>query len=264
MNLQELFDKYPALNQFLDLLDPYVGLIITTAFFTLMIYIFYWIIVIAPRRVRQVFNEFSAMGYSAIDPDSEEISRVVSQLAPIYPTGPRKDQEIPEWKKHLAAKLHSENNVTRYIVNVSRSQIDKQGKMNSTLRKTNLIIEKRRLKFSESIYLYPVKNRCRISWEERYNLKKIPKGLDLDKEFLENYHVYSRSGEIRYFPNAFRDALINSCAALCDISLYCFQGGVTLKFQEEGWGICPSNEVYKSNDMKVLIEIADTISKALP
>ncbi|MBW1985079.1 MAG: hypothetical protein JRI53_10195 [Deltaproteobacteria bacterium] len=262
MNPQELFDKYPVLKQILDFFEQYGGLLLVIAFAVLMIYIFYWIIVIAPRRVRQVFAELSAKGYSTIDPDSQEISQIVTQLAPIYPIGPRKDQEIPEWKKNLAVKLHSANNVTRYVVNVSRSQIDKLGRMNSTLRKTNIILEKRKLQFSESVYIYPVKNHCSVLWEWRYKLKKITSGLD--NEFLEKYHAYSKSGEIQDFPSSFRAVLMNSCAVLCDTSFYCFQGGVTLKFQKEGWGLCPANEIYKFKDMKMLIEIADAISRALP
>jgi hypothetical protein len=261
MNLQALFDKYPILNQILDFLEQYGGLIFAAAFFALMFYIFYWIIVIAPRRVRKVFFELSAMGYSTTDPDSKEMSQIITQLSPIYPIGPRKDQEVPEWKKRLAVKRYSGSDVTRYIINVSRSQIDKLGKMNSTFRKTNLILEKRNLQFSEPVYIYPVKNRCNVSWEERYKLKKISSGLD--KAFLEKYHAYSTSGEIQQFPSSFRAVLINSCAVLCDTSRFCFQGGVILNFQKEGWGICPANEIYHFKDMKVLLEIVDAISRAL-
>ena len=64
MNIQELFDKYPVLKQLLDFLDQYAGMLLAIGFFVLMSYIFYWIIVIAPRRVRQVFAELSIMGYS--------------------------------------------------------------------------------------------------------------------------------------------------------------------------------------------------------
>jgi hypothetical protein len=261
MNVQEFFDKYPVLKQVLDFLEQNGGLILVIVFTILMIYIFYWIIVIAPRRVRQVFTELSTMGYSDADTDSKEVEQTVDLLAPIYPISPRKDQEIPEWKMHLALRRYAAGNTTRYIVNVSRSQIDKVGRMNSTLRKTNLILEKRDLNFSEPVYIYPFKNPGSVQWEERHKLQKITSGLD--KELLKKYHVYSKSAVIKYFPKTLIDALMTVCDTLCDTSLYCFQGGVILKFQKEGWGICPANEIYKITDMKVLIKIADDISNAL-
>jgi len=262
MNLQELIEKYPFIKQVLDFLDQYAGIIFACAFGLLIIYIFYWIIVIAPRRVKQVFAYLSNLGYAIVNHNSKQIIQLIKTLAPIYPSRPLKDQDVPEWKRQTAVKMRTVNNADRYIINVRRSQVDTLGvKRRSTFRKTNLILEMRTLKFSEPVHIYPVKNRNSILWKDRYKLKKISTGLD--KEFSKNYHVYTKSGKVSKFPSPLRDALLNVCGSLCDTSRFCFQNGVTLKFQKEGWGICPNNEIYKVKDMKALIEITEKISLAL-
>jgi len=263
MNLQELIDKYPFIKTALDFLDQYGGMIFAAAFFLLMFYIFYWIIVIAPRRVKKVFSYLNKrLGYATLDKDSKVIVQMINTLAPIFPVGPLKDHDVPEWTRQLAVKMRTVNNADRYIINVRRSQVDKVGvRMNSTLRKTNLVLEKRKLKFTEPVHIHPIKNRVQIRWKDRYKLKKVSSGLD--REFLKNYNMYNKSGKISNFPSPLRDALMNVCPSLCDRSRFCFQNGVTLKFQKEGWGICPVNEIYKEKDMKVLIDVIEKISVAL-
>ena len=262
MTPQEGTDPYPLIETCLDFFEHYGGIIITGAFFLLMFYIFYWIIIIAPRRVRQVYTTLTRRGYSPLNPDSEEIENIVHALAPVYPRRPRKDAEVPQWKCHFAVKYHTVNQAARYIVHVSRSQIDQPGvRYNSTLRKTDLILEKRKLKFTEPVHIFPVKNRGDVLWEWRYKLKKVSQGPD--QEFLDQFMIYTKSGKISFFPDPLREALMGVYEVITDRSHYCFQHGIHFKFQKDGWGICPTHEVYKVKDINMLIGVAETISLAL-
>ncbi|MBN1783080.1 hypothetical protein JW948_18235 [bacterium] len=262
MNLQQLVDQHSFIANVLSILDRYGGLIMLCAFGILMIVIFYWIIVIAPRRVKQVYAGLLKKGYQTADPASRDIGQVIKTLSPVYPIRPLKDQPVPDWSVDLAVRMPAVNGSTRYVIHVRRSQVDRLSpRPASSLRKTDLILEKVSLKFTEPLFIVPIRNRCDVLWEWRYQLKKTTAGLD--EAFLKKYHVYSRSGTADYFPVALRDALLHICPILCDTSKFCLQGGVTLKFQKDGWGLCPAHEIYKSSDMETLLRAAEAVSGAI-
>jgi hypothetical protein len=48
-----------------------------------------------------------------------------------------------------------------------------------------------------------------------------------------------------------------------DTSRFCFQHGVSLRFEPEAWGITTSNEVHKQESMNLLLDLADRVADAL-
>ncbi len=161
-----------------------------------------------------------------------------------------------------ALKRHTVNYTTRYIVNVSRSQVDRPGvKQKHTFRRTNLFLEKRRLSFKEAIYVSPRKNFDSVRWDKRYHLKLVEKGPD--SEFLKHYRVFSKSGRAPDLSRKLQNTLLQHIASLNDRSRFCLQGGIVLGFSKAGWTMTPSNEVYAMKDMNLLIDVMEAVSDAL-
>ena len=261
MNLDALFETYPFLRQMLEFLDNYAGVMLGVGFFVFMAYIFYWALVLLPRRVRQIYAILMKRGYRRVDSTDPDMLQVLSTLAPIYSRTPRKDSPIPEWEVQNACTLENMQE-TRYILDVSRMQVDRPGTADRRSRRESImILEKKALNFSESIYMTPTS--CSADWEPRFGLVQVQEGLD--RELLEHYTVFTQSGMLEYFPATLRDVLLKVLQHFVaqDMKQAYYIPGLTLTFRKNGWGMCTGERLYTLEKMDLLIDVADMISRAL-
>lgn len=243
-----------------DFLDKYAGGILAGAFFLLMARIFYWIVVIVPRRTKEIYDQLKTREYRPQSADDGSVARLLPQYAAIYPKDPVIDADVPAWKVRRAA-LRDQWRKKRLIVNAERLQQDKGGvKYNHTSCTTTILVETRALPLRANVHLVPAKNNGRIWWEKRYGLARVSSG---DSALLTHYEVYAAPDATVNLSAELIQVLIEVCPMLVEKSRFCFQHGVSLRFQPGGWGITTSNEIYKQENMDLLLDAADRIAKAL-
>ena len=243
--------------------DPgtYVGAILVGAFFLLMARIFYWLLVIVPRKTKEIYTRLEARGYAPQIPDDESVARTLTQTAAIFPKDPMIDAEVPAWDVKRSA-IRNQWGRQRLLVNAQRLQRDSPGvKYNSGTRTTTILVEPGPLPIQEDVHLVPAENDGSIRWEERYHLARVSSGPD--EELLARYEVYAAARAAVTLPAPLVRALIEVCPRLVDTSRFCFQHGVSLRFGSGGWGITTSNEVHRQESMDCLLDVADRISEAL-
>jgi hypothetical protein len=241
--------------------ETYGGGICAGSFFLLMVYIFYWIVVIVPRRTKEIYARLEARGYFPQRADDGSVAQLLSQYASIYPKDPLIDADVPAWKVRRAA-LQDQSGQKRLVVNAGRSQRDHAGvKNNHTSCTATVVVETRVLSLRHDVHLVPVKNNGSIRWKERYGLARVSSGLDA--ALLTHYEVYATPDADVALPPELTQVLIEVCPLLVEQSRFCFQHGVSLRFQPDAWSITTSNEVYKQENMDLLLDAADRISEAL-
>ena len=248
----------------IDFISKYAGGIFATVFFLLMGYLFYWLIVVVPRRVKKIYTEMTTKGYSLIETDDPTINNILNLLAPIFPIDPRIKETIPMWTCRNIAMIEKKN-LKKIIINASRLNKDRVlrggSDSGSTSRTTTILIEKIELPFNAECHLVPCRNTSLIKWKERHGLQQVTS--ELGSDLLMHYEVYTKSGQIEDISSALNKALIQVCPILIDRSRFCFQSGVSIKFGSNGWGICTSNAIYKKEDMNILIDVADILHRSL-
>lgn len=249
------------MTEMLSFLEKHGGGILAGAFFLLMGYIFYWLIVIVPRRTREIYSQLQMRGYSLSSVDDAPIAQLLSRYAAIYPKDPVIDADVPSWQVRRAA-LRDQWGQKRVIVNVMRGQRSSPGvKYNYSTCTATILVEQRPLPVGADVHLVPARNRGSIRWKKRYGLEPVPPGSD--PALLTHYEVYAAPGASATLPAGLVKALIQMRPLIENQSLFCFQHGVSLRLQPEGWGITTSNEIYKQQDMELLLEMADGIAEAL-
>jgi hypothetical protein len=240
--------------------DPgaYVGAVLVGAFLLLMARILYWLVVIVPRKTKEIYLWLQTRGYTPLGADDDAVARTLERLAAIHPKDPMADAELRSWDVKRAA-LRDRWGCTRLLVNAMRLQRDRPG--GSTSCSTTILVETRPVPVSADVHLVPALNRGSVHWKERYGLEPIASGLD--EALLTRFQVYAAPGATAALPGRLVQALVELCPRLVETSRFCFQHGVSLRFQREGWGITTSNEVYRREDMELLLELADRVAEAL-
>ena len=72
----------------LSWLDRFGGGLLAIGFFLIVGYVFYWIIVVYPRRVKATFAGLAAMGYHVCDPADPLLTGILAKGAPLFPGDP--------------------------------------------------------------------------------------------------------------------------------------------------------------------------------
>jgi len=243
-----------------NFLDKYGGGILAAVFFLLMIRIFYWLLAIVPRRTREIYARLEKCGYFQRSADDAGVARLLSPYAAIFPKDPVIDAEVPAWKVRRAALREQKHK--RLLVNAMRGQRTNPGiKSNYTTCTATILVEARPVPVNADVHLVPLRNKGNIRWQERYGLEQVVSGPD--PALLTSYEVYAAAGAAVTLPEKLVKALIQVCPLFEEQSRFCFQHGLSLRFQPEGWGITTSNEIYKQENMDLLLDAADKIAEAL-
>jgi hypothetical protein len=241
--------------------EKYAGAIAVGAFCLVMARIVYWLLVIVPGKTKEIYARLEATGYSSRSPDDGAVVRLLAQHAAIFPKDPPIGSEVPAWRVRRAV-VRDQWGCRRLIVNAQRWQLEQTGVRNSNLScSTTILVETRELPLREDVHFVPAENRGRIRWKERYHLPPASSGLD--PELLEHYEVHAAPDAAVTLPGQLASVLIEVCPLLLDQSRFCFQHGVSMRFGCEGWGITTSNEIYKQEDMDLLLDVAGRISGTL-
>ncbi len=264
--LDRLLEPFPWVIPLLDYAEQYLGPVIVIIFFLLMLRVLYWATVVVPKRVQRLLAGLKRKGYIDVDPEDPLLALIVEKLAPMYDHHPRQGYPIPPWKI-IKAVSKSHTRGTRYLIYASRTQTEfsNRGPGNTeSLRSSVMVLEERRLNFSESVYLKPAESTGRSkSCASMYHLKQAAPAKR--SEFFDQYAFYTKSGAMAVFP----DRLIETLTSL--LTLFTLQDrhhvhiwGSNLKFSQEGWGLLSSEEIYKPESMEQFLKAADKISDSLP
>jgi hypothetical protein len=248
------------MDTLIKIYDAWAGPLFAISFFGIVGYIFYWIIVIAPRKIRRLFGELKSIGYQDVDLEESTLRDVISRIVAVYPVRPRKDQETPPWNIRNAIR-RKEGQDEKIVAHVTRLQIDQPGVGRGTSRATILFLEKRRLYVNDEIHITPKGNHGNNLWEERYKSSIVTEGYG--ERFLDCYTVYSPSSTPSPLPSELCDTLIEICPSICQKEFFFLQGGINFRFSPEGWGITPANIIYKKMELTMMMEIFDRISGTL-
>ena len=240
--------------------DAWAGPLFALLFFGIVGSVFYWIIVVAPRRIRKLFAELKGKGYQDVDPEDGNLRESVSKIAAVYPVRPRKDQEIPEWTVRNAIQK-KDGQDAKVLAHVTRLQRDQPEVAKATSRATVLFLEKRRLYINDEIHVTPKKNSGNNLWEERYNASPVTEGYD--EAFLDCFAVYSPSSNPSTLPVELCNLLVEICPSLCQKEHFFLQGGVNFRFGPKGWGITPANIIYKKPEFTTMMDVFDRVSASL-
>lgn len=239
----------------LSWLERFGGGLLSLVFFLIFGYVFYWIVVVYPRRVKALFAGLAAKGYHACDPADPLLTGILAKGAPLFPVDPLEDKPIPAWTVR-----HAVVRGDRILVDVFRTQMDRLPAY-STRQGSTLLIDTFSTPLNAEFHLVPVQRVYGVQWEKRHGLQPVASGLD--PELLARYEVFARPGQAVVLPPALVQALLAGHSVLADRSAFCFQNGVSLRFHPQGWGICTSHSIYRPADMNRLIQIADEISRSL-
>ena len=239
----------------LSWLERFGGGLLAVGFFLIVGYVFYWIVVIFPRRVKATFAGLAAMGYHVCDPGDPLLTGILAKGAPLFPVDPLEDKPIPAWTVQ-----HAVVRGDRILVGAFRTQIDRRPAY-STRQGSTMLIDTFSTPLNAEFHLVPARRVHGVQWEKRHGLQAVAAGLDPD--LLAHYEAYARPGSAVVLPPALVQALLEGHPVLADHSAFCFQNGVSLRFLPQGWGICTSHAIYRPADMDRLIQVADGISRSL-
>ena len=70
----------------ISFLDIYSGPLFAAGFFCFMIWLFYWILVVAPRKIAHFFKSLEAKGYGSIGPEDYHLAELIERLVPPHPS----------------------------------------------------------------------------------------------------------------------------------------------------------------------------------
>ena len=239
----------------LSWLERFGGGLLAFGFFLLAGYVFYWIVVVFPRRVKATFAGLASMGYHVCDPADPLLAGILAKGAPLFPVDPLPEKPIPAWTVQHAAVRQD-----RIMVNVFRTQMDRLP-AHSTRQGSTMLIDTFSTPLRAEFHLVPAKRVHAVQWEKRHGLHAVAAGLDPD--LLARYEVHARPDQSVVVPPALVQALLAGHPVLADCSAFCFQNGVSLRFHPQGWGICTSHAIYRPADLNRLIQVADDISRSL-
>ncbi len=239
----------------LSWLDRFGGGLLVLAFTLVVGYVFYWIIVVFPRRVKATFAGLAAKGYHACAPEDPLLTGILAKGAPLFPVDPLEDKPIPAWTVQLAMVKGD-----RIVANAFRTQMDRLPHY-STRQGTTMLIDTFSMPLDAEFHLVPAKRVHSVQWEKRHGLQAVATGLD--SELLARYEVYARPDQPGVLPPALIQALLKVHPVLADRSAFCYQRGASLRFQPQCWGVCTTNPIYRAEDLDRLLEAADAIATAL-
>ncbi len=242
-----------------NFLDKYAGLLFSAAFFGFMFWLFYWLIVVVPRRIKVFFKNLEKKGFQLVDTEDKDFKDAFTRLAPPHPSRLSGGSASP-WTVRNAAKKVGTSHID-YIAHANRSQGRGGGTSRKTVKDTIFLFQARKLPIDDRIYITPKKNPGGNLWEERYNAFPVTAAYETDLQGL--YDFYSPGSTPIPLPGDLSRVLIDICPAICRRELFCFQNGINFMFCPDGWGMCPDNYVYKEEHFDLLLNIFEKISDSL-
>lgn len=238
----------------LSWLDRFGGVLLAVIFFLIVGYVFYWIVVILPRRIRAVFAGLTARGFHPCAPGDPMLAGILAKGAPVFPIDPLPEKPLSAWTvQHAAVRTD------RILINAYRDQVDRLPHKPAR-RSTTLLIDTLPTSLRAEFHLVPVQRVFGIQWKERHGLQPVSSGLDPD--LAAHYEVLARPEVSIDVPPALVRVLIQVHPVLADRSAFCFQRGAALRFQAACWGICTSHAIYREADMTRFLDLADTLTQA--
>ena len=171
----------------------YVGAILAGAFLLLMARIFYWLVVVVPRRTREIYARLEAEGFTPQADDDGTVAELLARLAPVHPKDPMAGAELRPWRMRRGA-MRNQWGVRRLLVNATRLQQRAGG---STSCSTTILVETRALRPGSDVHLVPVGNTGAVLWQERHGLERVTAGQDA--ALLAAYEVWATPGVVPKF-----------------------------------------------------------------
>ena len=248
------------IQNFLSFLDKYGGALFAAAFFGFMCWLFYWLLIVNPRKINRFFKSLEKKGFRSIDPDAPGLAGIIERLVPPHP-GRIRDENVTPWNVKNAVQKRDANKTSSILfANRNEAHAGDNG-IKKHIITVLLFMEEQTLDMNGRVYVTPKKNPSANRWEKQYNV--LPVTDNYDSSLRELYDFYSPDKEPVPLPGGLDKALITICPLLCRRDSFCFQNGVNLLFGPDGWGMCPDNYAYKEPHLNDLVELFETISNSL-
>lgn len=241
------------MDSILSFLDKAIGPIFGIGFFGFMIWLFYWLIVVAPKKIGLFFKELEKEGYRSLEHEDRQMKHAIDQLVPPHPKRTSGGPNVTEWRARQAVKK-IESGADSYIALVNRSEahVGDEGRKNY-VQTTLIFFQERALALDGVVYFTPKKNKSSNRWKEYFGAEELLQGYQ--ESVHQSYHIFSPEKRVVPLPGELEQELVEICDVLCQRELFCFNNGVNLKFSPQGWGICPDNYAYKKEHLQLLIDL---------
>jgi hypothetical protein len=239
--------------------------ILGVVFVVLLLLVFYWTSVAAPRRANRLLGGLERLGYSPVDPQDARLAAALARLTPI----PCHTYELSTVTKTSAwrvrkAYARSDSRSNRYCALVDRAVFRTPPRGTVVEHQfTIALLEQRALPFDQDVHFAG----DRYSLDPGYHLLRVP---EISLGALSSLYVaHTPDGALAPLPGSLESALIESAPFLSVEAATGIRGqpflfSARLRFASEGWGLISNEFIYLQRKMAVFIEVVDRISRSLP
>ena len=263
--LDRILERFQGARDVLFRLDEYLPLIVVGAIVLLIILVFYWTFVAAPRRAVRILESLARDGYGPLDPEDPQLREALERLTPVFfhvyelstvtKTSP--------WRVKLAFARY-DGRVSRYCALINRS-VSRAAPASTILEHqfTIAFLESRVLPISQEVHVAG----DRYMLDPGYGLRTVPE--ETLGRLSSGYVVHTRDGTLDPLPSGLQDALMKSAPFLSILAATGnreepFLFHARLRFTPDGWGLISNEFVYHQRKMDALVEVVDRVSRSLP
>jgi len=263
--LDRFFLKFPVLKNIVFWIDDNLVFIVVIPIFLFILFIFYWALVLAPRKAGRIIKNLVRKGYNPVQSDDSRLVSAIEKLTPIMYHAYKLSTvtNTTPWSADAAYENRSGWS-DRFFAHIKRSVSRNPPGGGYEVRSefTIAFYESRALPFAQDIYIAGDKSRL----DQGYGLHQVE---DEALGPLSSLYVFHTSeGKLGSLPPRLIEALMD-CAPILSISAeqdrknYPFLFHARIRFTPEGWGFISNEFVYHQEKMDALVEAVNLISRSL-
>ncbi len=264
--LDRILADYPGVKELLLRVGDNLPLIVGGGLALLIVLVFFWTFVAAPRRAVRALRSLEREGYAPVSADDPQLRTALDRLTPImfHTYALSTVTETSPWRVKLAY-VRYDGRATRYFALINRSVSRTTTEATKIEHEfTIAFLEARALPFSHDLHLAG----DHYKLDPQYGLRPVDEHAvgRLSAYFV----VHTEDGELAPLPAGLEDALAESSALL---SVQAekkpasrsgpFLFHARLKFTSAGWALISSEYVYHEEKMSALREAVDRIARSL-
>ncbi len=261
--LDRILQKFPAAKEVLFWLNDNLALIFGIPFVLLIIFVFFWAFIWAPRRAKRILRSLEGKGYRPVTPDNPRLENALERLSPImfHTYELSTVTETSPWRIKMAYGKH-DGRTSMFFALINRSvQRTTRARTKNEYQFTIAFFEIRTLPFRQEFHIAG----DRYTLDPKYELHAV------DKEAIgllsSSFVFHTRDGKLDVLPSTFQEALME-CAPFLSIraerrNRKHLLHHARIRFTPEGWGLISNEFVYHKEKMNALMEAVHSISRSL-
>lgn len=264
--LDRILADHPGVKELLLRIGDNLPLIVVGGLALLIVLVFFWTFVAAPRRAVRALTSLERDGYAPVRADDPQLSTALDRLTPImfHTYSLSTVRETSPWRVKLAYVRH-DGRATRYFALINRS-VSRTTPQATKLEHefTIAFLEARPLPFSHDLHLA---GDC-YELDPQYGL--YPVDEHAVGRLSAYFGVYTKDGTFASLPAGLEDALMERSALLSvraerepALRSDPFIFHARLRFASAGWGLISSEYIYHQEKMSAFRETVDRIARSL-